>query len=108
MSASDKGMLVPRMTSVQRTAIVNPAEALMVYDTDVECYFYFKLSTGWLNLCGAMTGAQGPQGIQGPIGLTGATGLQGPAGLAGPQGLIGLTGATGAQGPIGLTGAIGA
>ncbi len=108
MSASDKGMLVPRMTSVQRTAIVNPAEALMVYDTDVECYFYFKLSTGWLNLCGAMTGAQGPQGIQGPIGLTGATGLQGPAGLAGPQGPIGLTGATGAQGPIGLTGAIGA
>jgi len=111
MSASDKGMLVPRMTSAQRTAIVNPAEALMVYDTDVECYFYFKLSTGWLNLCGAMTGAQGPQGIQGPIGLTGATGLQGPVGVDGPQGPIGLTGATGAtgpQGPIGLTGAVGA
>ena len=114
MSASDKGMLVPRMTSAQRTAIVNPAEALMVYDTDVECYFYFKLSTGWLNLCGAMTGAQGPQGIQGPIGFTGATGLQGPAGVAGPQGPIGFTGAVGAtgatgpQGPIGLTGAVGA
>ncbi len=120
MSASDKGMLVPRMTSVQRTAIVSPAEALMVYDTDVECYFYFKLSTGWLNLCGAMTGAQGPQGIQGPIGLTGAvgaTGPQGPIGLTGaigPQGPIGLTGAVGAtgatgpQGPIGLTGAVGA
>ena len=128
MSASDKGMLVPRMTSAQRTAIVNPAEALMVYDTDVECYFYFKLSTGWLNLCGAMTGAQGPQGIQGPLGLTGATGLQGPAGVAGPQGIAGVDGATGAtgpqgpagvagpqgiagvagpQGPIGLTGAVG-
>ncbi|MEN9399125.1 MAG: hypothetical protein RL632_226 [Bacteroidota bacterium] len=104
MSASDKGMLVPRMTSAQRTAIVNPAEALLVYDTDVECYFYFKLSSGWLNLCAAMTGPQGPAGAtgpQGPIGLTGATGA------AGPQGPTGLTGATGPQGPIGLTGATG-
>jgi hypothetical protein len=110
MSATDKGMLVPRMTSVQRAAIVNPAEALMVYDTDFECYFYFKLSSGWLNLCAAMTGPQGPQGVQGPqgpIGLTGAAGPQGPTGTTGAQGPIGLTGATGPQGPIGLTGATG-
>ena len=63
-----------------------------------------------------MTGAQGPQGEQGPIGLTGQQGPQGPIGLTGAQGPqgeqgpIGLTGAQGPQGeqgPIGLTGAQG-
>ena len=34
MTATDKGMLVPRMTTAQRLAIVNPANALLVYDTD--------------------------------------------------------------------------
>jgi hypothetical protein len=101
MTATDKGMLVPRMTSAQRTAIASPAEALLVYDTDFECFFYFKLSTGWLNLCSGIVGPQGPAGPQGPIGLTG------PAGPTGPQGPAGLDGATGPQGPIGLTGPAG-
>lgn len=35
--SSDKGMLIPRMTSTQRTAISNPAEGLMVYDTTLKC-----------------------------------------------------------------------
>ena len=34
LNAIDKGMLYPRMTSVQRTAIASPAEGLLVYDTD--------------------------------------------------------------------------
>ena len=82
----------------------------------------------FLNTLVGPTGAQGPQGIQGPagndgvtgpqgpIGLTGATGATGPqgpigltgaAGSTGAQGIQGLTGATGPQGPIGLTGPAG-
>ena len=108
LQASDKGMLVPRMTSTQRNAIVGPVDGLLVYDTDQDCFFYFVTGTGWQNLC---SGNVGPAGPQGPIGLTGPAG---PAGATGPQGPIGLTGPAGAtgpagpQGPVGLTGPAGA
>ena len=48
------------------------------------------------------TGAQGEQGLQGPIGPTGA---QGEQGLQGPIGPTGAQGEQGLQGPIGPTGA---
>lgn len=40
VSSTDKGMLVPRMTTAQRLAIPSPAESLLVFDTDhpVLCY----------------------------------------------------------------------
>lgn len=53
------------------------------------------------------SGAQGPQGIQGPTGATGDTGPQGPTGLTGdtgPQGIQGPTGLTGDTGPQGIPG----
>jgi len=34
VKSTTKGLLVPRMTAVQRTAIVNPATGLLVYQTD--------------------------------------------------------------------------
>src|SRR6185503_6762858 len=40
-----KGLLIPRMTSVQRTAISNPATGLMVYQTDGVTGFYFNTGT---------------------------------------------------------------
>lgn len=36
-SNADKGLLIPRMTTVQKTAILNPAHSLLVYDTDKKC-----------------------------------------------------------------------
>ena len=33
-----KGMLAPRMSSVQRTAIATPAAGLLVYDTDTNSF----------------------------------------------------------------------
>ena len=104
VESNNKGLLVPRMTSAQRIAIGSPANSLLVYDTDVECFFYFKTSTGWENLCEGIVGPAGPQGPAGPAGADGATGPQGPAGPAGatgPQGPAGPTGATGPQGPAG-------
>jgi len=34
ISASDKGLLIPRLTATQRTAIASPPQGLMVYQTD--------------------------------------------------------------------------
>jgi hypothetical protein len=45
----DKGLLVPRMSTAQRLAIVNPAVGLMVYDTTTQSAWYYRNSTGWSN-----------------------------------------------------------
>ena len=42
-----KGILVPRVTTVQRTAIATPADGLLVYDTDTKNFWYFKNGSGW-------------------------------------------------------------
>jgi hypothetical protein len=49
VSATDKGMLVPRMTSAQRTAIATPATGLLVFDTDTGDFWFFN-GTAWTNL----------------------------------------------------------
>ena len=43
--STSKGLLIPRMTSVQRLAINNPANALMVFDTDSSCFLFFRSTT---------------------------------------------------------------
>jgi trimeric autotransporter adhesin len=55
VKSTDKGLLVPRMTSEQRTAMIDPAEGIMVYDTDLHAIFIYydqwrmclTGSTGW-------------------------------------------------------------
>ena len=42
IKSSTKGMLAPRMTSLQRAAIATPAAGLFVYDTDTNSYWYFN------------------------------------------------------------------
>ena len=37
-----KGLLIPRLDSVQRKAISSPADGLMVYDTDYNGFYYFN------------------------------------------------------------------
>lgn len=109
IQSTGQGVLVPRMTTAQRNAIVTPTEGLLVYDIDVNCfYFYESTSAAWQNLCSS--GGTGPQGPAGATGATGATGPQGPAGPAGatgPQGPAGTPGAAGAAGPIGPQGPAG-
>ncbi len=47
VSSTDKGFLMPRMTTAQRTAIVNPATSLTVFDTDTNTFWSFVAST-WI------------------------------------------------------------
>ncbi|MCB8998993.1 MAG: hypothetical protein H6540_02845 [Bacteroidales bacterium] len=49
VSSTTKGLLPPRMSSAQRTAIPTPANGLIVYDTDSASY-YIRNSTGWCQL----------------------------------------------------------
>jgi hypothetical protein len=50
ISDTSKGILIPRMTMNQRIAIQNPAEGLMVYQTDsIKGYWYFD-GTEWKNV----------------------------------------------------------
>lgn len=40
--STTQGMLTPRMTTIQRTAIVSPADGLMVYDTDLKSFCHYN------------------------------------------------------------------
>jgi hypothetical protein len=114
LNSSNTGFLVPRVTSVQRNGIASPATALLVFDTDSGCFFYYAVQ--WISLCklSGPVGPTGPIGIQGINGAAGATGIAGTAGTTGPTGTAGTigvngsTGATGIQGVTGATGPLGA
>jgi len=45
VSSTTKGLLIPRMASSDRTAIVTPAEGLIVYDTDTKGFWYYSNNT---------------------------------------------------------------
>lgn len=49
VSASDKGVLVPRLSTTQRDAITNPATGLLIYNTDNHVFYYYNGSR-WLSL----------------------------------------------------------
>ncbi len=52
ITATDKGMLVPRMTQAQRTAIASPATGLLLYQTDAAAGFYYFNGAVWTLLEG--------------------------------------------------------
>lgn len=137
MQSTTQGVLVPRMTAVQRLAVTVNAttEGLLVYDLDSLCFFYYKVSTGWTSLCntGGGTGPTGPTGAAGANGTNGTNGVNGIScwdingdgindpgedinsdgfwnalDCAGAAGPTGAAGANGATGAAGATGATGA
>lgn len=49
VQSTTQGMLVPRMTSLQRSAINSPATGLLVYDIDTQSFWYYDGAV-WTNL----------------------------------------------------------
>src|SRR5689334_13035686 len=48
IKSTTKGVLVPRMTSIQRNAIVSPVRGLLVYQIDGITGFYYYEGTKWV------------------------------------------------------------
>lgn len=55
VKSTTQGMLIPRMSTVERTGVASPAVGLMVFDNDTESFWYYK-TTGWMEL---VTGSGG-------------------------------------------------
>lgn len=55
IKSTAKGMLVPRMTTVQRTAIANPATGLLVFDITTGSFWFYN-GNAWSNLVDSNTG----------------------------------------------------
>ncbi len=50
INATDRGLLIPRLTALQRIAISTPATGLLVYQTEVPTGFWYYTGTAWLRL----------------------------------------------------------
>jgi hypothetical protein len=66
VKSTERGFLPPRLTTVQRDAISNPAEGLWIYNTDMKCLEWWN-GNRWFNVCcpvpdqtSVITGAETP------------------------------------------------
>jgi hypothetical protein len=52
---NNKGVLVPEMTEAQRDAIKSPADGLLIYNTDENCFNYYSATDAeWKSMCGGI------------------------------------------------------
>lgn len=61
LTATDKGLLIPRMTHVQKLAVATPATGLLIYQTDsistaLPSTFYYYNGTVWIPLLSSASG----------------------------------------------------
>jgi hypothetical protein len=68
---SARGMLIPRLTMSKRMAISNPAEGLLVYQTDDSTGFWFYAGQNWMYI--NSKGIKGETGERGPKGDSGVS-----------------------------------
>lgn len=54
VTSTTKGLLVPRMTTTERTAITSPATGLLVYDNDQSLFYYYN-GTAWAAITATIT-----------------------------------------------------
>ena len=119
-TATDKGILIPRMTAAQRSAISSPAIGLMVYQTDAVVGFntLVKTTTEAAGANCATGGVRLDYGLDANTnntldaneivaaltkyicnGVVGSQGIQGMAGAAGAAGMAGTNGEIVLSGP---------
>lgn len=57
VSSTSKGMLTPRMTTVQRNTITTPADGLIIYDTDLKSFYHYNSTTSsWVKINSDVSG----------------------------------------------------
>ncbi len=59
---NNQGVLLPRLTKMQREAIISPAQGLITYQMDLDSGFYFYKGNSWKNLSFDITGDTGSVG----------------------------------------------
>lgn len=98
-AVSDGKSPEPTITITATSALTKSGNLTIpiVVNGDITVNKVFSYSIAFKGNTGA-TGAQGPQGIQGPTGATGPQGVKGDKGATGDRGPQGATGATGAKG----------
>ena len=62
IQSEDKGLLMPRMTTLQRNAILSPAPGLMIYNMDDSCFNYFS-GQEWVLDCGRLLSQSGSSNL---------------------------------------------
>lgn len=65
LSANNKGLLIPRLSTTERLAIPTPANSLMVYDVTNDNYWYYSIY-GWKPIGADIPGNSNLQYGQGP------------------------------------------
>lgn len=50
IKSDSKGILLPRLNTLERNNIVSPAEGLTIYNTDIKCFEFYN-SMQWQNIC---------------------------------------------------------
>jgi hypothetical protein len=73
LTATDRGLLIPRMTQSQKNNIGTPATGLLIYQTDGTAGFYFYNGSAWVALSSAAAG----WGITGKAGTVNGTNFLG-------------------------------
>jgi len=79
ITSTNQGVLIPRMTQVQRVAIASPATGLLVFQTDNTVGFYYYNGASWATFGGgsgwALTGDSSTAAGTNFVGTTDAQGL---------------------------------
>jgi hypothetical protein len=65
VTSTTKGLLAPRMTTTERTAITSPATGLLVYDISLSLFHYYN-GTAWTAIT-APTSAWSVDGNSGTV-----------------------------------------
>ena len=68
VSATNKGVLIPRISNAERNAIGSPAAGLFIYNTDANLLQYWN-GTAWMQLSGIAEAATNPAGTGAGIGV---------------------------------------
>lgn len=58
VTSTTSGVIMPRMTAVQRDAIATPVNGMMIYNTDEDCMNVYQAGA-WTSLCGGSGGGSG-------------------------------------------------